>query len=118
MGLWIRFTVPFFIQGGRIRFVLYGRKVREEKMWKQAGVIYLIAVNAVGFFLMHADKERAKKHRWRIPERTLFAVSLLGGSAGAWAGMYVFRHKTRHWYFVAGIPAILVIQIIALFSVI
>ncbi len=77
-------------------------------MWKQAGIIYLILVNAAGFFLMHSDKERAKKHRWRIPERTLFAVSLLGGSAGAWAGMYV----------VAGIPAILVIQIIALFSVI
>lgn len=93
-------------------------RLKKENMWKQAGIIYLILVNAAGFFLMHSDKERAKKHRWRIPERTLFAVSLLGGSAGAWAGMYVFRHKTRHWYFVAGIPAILVIQIIALFSVI
>jgi uncharacterized membrane protein YsdA (DUF1294 family) len=50
-------------------------------------------------------------HRWRISERMLFLVSILGGSIGTWAGMYVFRHKTRHWYFVIGIPLILILQI-------
>lgn len=47
---------------------------------------------------------------WRIPEKVLFGVSLLGGSAGTWAGMYLFRHKTKHWYFVVGMPLILVCQ--------
>lgn len=47
---------------------------------------------------------------WRIPEKMLFGVSLLGGSAGTWAGMYLFRHKTKHWYFVIGMPLILVCQ--------
>ena len=50
-------------------------------------------------------------HRWRISERMLFLVSILGGSIGTWAGMYVFHHKTRHWYFVIGIPLILILQI-------
>jgi uncharacterized membrane protein YsdA (DUF1294 family) len=50
-------------------------------------------------------------HRWRISERMLFLVSILGGSIGTWAGMYVFRHKTRHWYFVIGMPLILILQI-------
>ena len=50
-------------------------------------------------------------YRWRISERMLFLVSILGGSIGTWAGMYVFHHKTRHWYFVIGIPLILILQI-------
>ncbi|MFR4734320.1 MAG: DUF1294 domain-containing protein [Agathobacter rectalis] len=60
---------------------------------------------------MGEDKRRAKMHRWRISERMLFLVSILGGSIGTWAGMYVFRHKTRHWYFVIGMPLILILQI-------
>lgn len=62
---------------------------------------------------MGLDKSKAKRHAWRIPERTLFLASLLGGSIGTWAGMYLFRHKTKHWYFVVGMPAILVVQIVA-----
>ncbi len=62
---------------------------------------------------MGLDKSKAKRHAWRIPERTLFLASLLGGSIGTWAGMYLFRHKTKHWYFVVGMPAILVMQIVA-----
>lgn len=50
------------------------------------------------------DKWKAKHHAWRIRERTLFLVALLGGGFGVWAGMYLFRHKTKHWYFVWGIP--------------
>lgn len=60
---------------------------------------------------MGIDKSKAERHAWRISEKTLFLVSLLGGSTGTWAGMYIFRHKTKHWYFVVGMPAILIIQI-------
>lgn len=68
---------------------------------------YLLLMNIVGLYVMYSDKRRAIKHRFRIPERTLFIVSLLGGSIGTWAGMYLFRHKTKHWYFVVGMPLIM-----------
>ena len=60
---------------------------------------------------MAMDKSRARKHQWRIPEKTLFLSAILGGSIGAIAGMYTFHHKTKHWYFVIGMPAILIVQI-------
>ena len=72
--------------------------------------IYLVVMNVLGVAVMWSDKRRARLHRWRIPEKVLFGVSLLGGRAGTWAGMYLFRHKTKHWYFVAGMPLILVCQ--------
>ena len=72
--------------------------------------IYLAVMNVIGVAVMWSDKKRARLHRWRIPEKVLFGVSLLGGSAGTWAGMYLFPHKTKHWYFVAGMPLILVCQ--------
>lgn len=74
-------------------------------------IIYLVLINVAAFVLMGLDKRKAKKNLWRIPEKTLFLSAILGGSAGAIAGMYVFHHKTRHWYFVIGMPLILVIQI-------
>lgn len=74
-------------------------------------IIYLVLINLAAFGLMGLDKRKAKKNLWRIPEKTLFLSAILGGSAGAIAGMYVFHHKTRHWYFVIGMPLILVIQI-------
>ena len=67
-------------------------------------------MNMLAFCLMGIDKHRARKRQWRIPERVLFGAALLGGSAGAWAGMYLFHHKTRHWYFVVGMPLILAVQ--------
>lgn len=73
--------------------------------------IYLLVLNIIGFLIMGIDKRRAKKRMWRIPEKTFFIVSLLGGSIGTWAGMYAFRHKTKHWYFVIGMPLILALQI-------
>ena len=73
--------------------------------------VYLIIMNIVGIIVMGVDKHKAKVHEWRIPEKTLFMVSILGGSAGTWAGMYIFRHKTKHWYFVIGMPLILIIHI-------
>ena len=72
--------------------------------------IYLVVMNVLGVAVMWSDKRRARLHRWRIPEKVLFGVSLLGGSAGTWAGMYLFRHKTKHWCFVVGMPLILVCQ--------
>ena len=72
--------------------------------------IYLAVMNVIGVAVMWSDKRRARLHRWRIPEKVLFGVNLLGGSAGTWAGMYLFRHKTKHWYFVVGMPLILVCQ--------
>lgn len=72
---------------------------------------YLIAVNVLAFSLMGIDKYKARHHRWRIPEKTLFLSAIIGGSVGAIIGMYTFRHKTKHWYFVVGMPLILVIQL-------
>ena len=72
--------------------------------------IYLIFVNIVGLFCMWSDKRRAVKHRYRIPEKTLFLFSGLGGGIGTWAGMYLFRHKTKHWYFVVGMPLICIAE--------
>lgn len=74
-------------------------------------IIYLTGVNLTGFALMGIDKEKAIRHKWRIPEMTLFLVALLGGSVGSWIGMYTFRHKTKHIQFVVGIPLILILQI-------
>lgn len=73
-------------------------------------ICYFVIMNLVGFFVMGEDKRRARKHLWRIPEKTLFLCSILGGSVGTWAGMYVFHHKTKHWYFVIGMPLLLVLQ--------
>ena len=74
-------------------------------------IFYLIILNLIGFLIMGLDKHKAKKHQWRIPEKTLFLASLLGGSVGTLLGMYAFHHKTKHWYFVVGMPAILILQI-------
>lgn len=72
--------------------------------------IYLLCINVVAFALMGIDKRRAKKGAWRIAERTLFLPVVLLGSLGGTIGMYAFHHKTRHWYFRYGFPAILVVQ--------
>lgn len=79
-----------------------------EKMF----LLYVIVINVIGFAFMGIDKKRARKHQWRIPEKTLFLVAVLLGSIGTWAGMYVFHHKTKHWYFVLGMPAILILQVV------
>ena len=78
-------------------------------------LLYLLLINAAAFLLMLVDKLKAKKNRWRIPERTLFGSALLGGSIGALCGMYTFRHKTKHLKFTVGVPVILVLQLVALY---
>lgn len=76
-------------------------------------LLYLVIINAAGFVLMLADKHKAKKNLWRIPEATLMTVAVLGGSVGSLLGMYTVRHKTRHPKFTVGIPLLLALQIIA-----
>lgn len=77
-------------------------------------ILYFVIINAAGFALMGIDKRKAVKHAFRIPESTLFIVAFIGGSIGSILGMYTFRHKTRHWYFVYGMPFILIVQILIL----
>ena len=74
---------------------------------------YLLIINAAGFLLMLVDKWKARKNRWRVRESTLLLIAALGGSVGSLAGMYLFRHKTRHLKFTLGIPLILAGQCIA-----
>ena len=80
-------------------------------VWLYVLAGYLVLVNVTAFAVYGADKRRAKKDRWRVPERTLFLVALIGGSLGALLGMHVFHHKTKHWYFRAFIPLILALEI-------
>ena len=77
---------------------------------------YLLMMNLVGFAVMGIDKKRAVKRLWRIPESTLFIIALIGGSLGSIIGMYFFHHKTRPWYFVYGMPLILLVQIAAVLT--
>ncbi|MBQ8075430.1 MAG: DUF1294 domain-containing protein [Oscillospiraceae bacterium] len=75
--------------------------------------VYLLLINLTAFFLMGADKKKARQNAWRISEKTLFLAAVLGGSVGAILGMWFFRHKTKHWYFIFGMPAILILQLAA-----
>ena len=74
-------------------------------------IIYLVAINIIGFFAMWIDKRKAKKGSWRIQEKTLFMITVLGGGIGTISGMYTFRHKTQKLAFTIGLPAILILEI-------
>lgn len=74
-------------------------------------VIYLVIINLVLFVTMAVDKQKAKRDKRRVPEATLFLMALIGGSIGGIAGMYCFRHKTKHMSFVIGFPAILILEL-------
>lgn len=73
---------------------------------------YLLIINIINFALMGVDKGRARRHEWRVPEKRFFVLAILGGAIGAFAGMYGFRHKTRHWYFVIGMPFLVVVNVL------
>ncbi|MCR4990732.1 MAG: DUF1294 domain-containing protein [Lachnospiraceae bacterium] len=75
-------------------------------------LIYLGTINLIGFLFMGIDKLKARKRGFRIPEATLFLLAFMGGSVGSLAGMYLFRHKTRHRKFTIGMPVILGLQVI------
>ena len=80
-------------------------------------ILYFAAVNVISFLMMGIDKRKAIKRAFRIPESTLFVLAIIGGSIGSIIGMHLFRHKTRHWYFLYGMPVILALQIILILAV-
>ena len=84
---------------------------------KELLLLYLLIINAAGCLLMLADKIKAKRHRWRIPEVTLFTTAIFGGSLGTTLGMFLFHHKTRHWYFLYGMPLILFLQLLLFYII-
>ena len=77
-------------------------------------VIYFIIINIIGFLIMLIDKRKAEKGKWRIPEKTIFIVTALGGGIGTIAGMYVFHHKTRKLQFTIGLPFITLLEIVGI----
>ena len=74
-------------------------------------LLYLLAVNIIGFLAMGIDKFKAKKGYWRIPEGTLMTICLIGGGIGTIVGMYTFRHKTKKLKFTIGMPTIVIAEI-------
>lgn len=81
-------------------------------------VIYLVIINVIGFLLMFIDKKKAEHGAWRIPEKTLFLATLLGGGIGTISGMYIFRHKTKKLKFTIGLPVILILEVVLVIYVI
>ena len=75
-------------------------------------LLVLVLIGLAAFWLYANDKMRAKNELWRIPEAWLLAIGFFGGAIGALAAMYVFRHKTKHWYFRIGFPVILCVQVV------
>ena len=75
-------------------------------------LIYLVVINLVGFYMMWSDKRKAKWGKWRIPEKTIFIITVLGGGIGTISGMYAFRHKTQKLHFTIGLPTITILEII------
>lgn len=73
--------------------------------------LWLAVINLVAFLAMGIDKYKAARQKWRIPEKTLFLLAIIGGSVGGICGIYVFRHKTLHKNFTLGFPAILILQV-------
>lgn len=76
---------------------------------------YFILINLITFIIFGVDKHRARQHRFRISEATLFSLAILGGSIGAEFGMYIWHHKTKHLHFVIGIPLIFLLQLLLIF---
>lgn len=75
-------------------------------------IYYLAAVSITTFVLYGIDKYKAKKGKWRVSEKRLLIMSLIGGGVGAWAGMEVWHHKTRHMKFRYGVPFMATLQIL------
>ena len=72
---------------------------------------YIAVVNIITFYLMRVDKQKAIKNQFRIPERTFFLLSILGGALGTYIGMKIFRHKTKHASFTIGMPILILLNL-------
>ena len=101
-------------------FSLYNR-IHRQKLEYQGGtrmeehssfIMYLISVNIIGFILMYIDKRKAMKKHYRIPERTFWALAILGSALGTYIGMKLFRHKTKHRSFMIGMPILFIVNIV------
>lgn len=75
-------------------------------------LLYVLIINVIGFCAMWIDKRKAQHGSWRIQEKTLFTITLLGGGIGTILGMYAFRHKTQKLRFTLGFPVILISEIV------
>ena len=84
-----------------------------KELW-QLLALFLALTNLWAFCAMGVDKRRAKQGAWRVPEKALFLPAVLFGAFGGTLGMKVFHHKTKHWYFRLGFPALMVLQLVAL----
>ena len=91
-----------------------GMKFFMELQLSEMLLIYLIVVNIIGFLIMLIDKKKAEKGKWRIQEKTIFIVTLLGGGIGTISGMYIFRHKTKKLQFTVGLPVITILEILGI----
>ena len=80
-------------------------------------LVYLLFINIITFAAMGIDKRKARKKKWRTPEKTLLTLAIAGGSVGLILGMKFFRHKTLHKLFSIGGPVILIMQLILLYLI-
>lgn len=78
-------------------------------------IIYLVLINIIGFLSMYIDKKKSVNHKWRISEKALILIAILGGAVGSLIGMRSFRHKTKHLKFTLGIPFIIIIEAFLLY---
>lgn len=76
-------------------------------------IYYILGINILTFIIYGIDKLKAKKNKWRVPEKTLLLLALVGGSVGAFLAMRLFRHKTKHWQFTIGVPVMFILQVAA-----
>lgn len=83
----------------------------------QALLTYMVVVSIILCIFMYIDKSRARKHEWRISEKSLFTLAVVGGACGGVLGMYLFRHKTKHNSFAFGFPLLAAIQLFILIRV-
>ena len=78
-------------------------------------LFYMMLFNFLNFFLMFLDKQKAKKRKYRVPEKTFFTLGIMGGSLGGIIGMYTFRHKTKHTIFILGMPCLFIFNLISFY---
>lgn len=81
-------------------------------MFLTISMYYILIVSAVLFILMYVDKKRARNREWRISEKMLLSLALLGGASGGLLAMYTFRHKTKHTLFVYAMPILAIVHIV------
>jgi len=85
---------------------------------KEVLLIVFLIMNIIGFFVCLKDKRAAIKDRCRVQEKTLFLIAFLWGAIGTYASMMLFRHKTKHWYFMVGMPLLILLNLFTLYKVI